>query len=145
MSMSETEFDTFTLPNGIRCVHRRPPGGRSAGVAHLALTIGAGTRDEAHQILGPEPHHHVDESHPDQSKEERMAHALPRPLPLTGADVLTVEPAEKNNPLLHAPNIYLTPHIAWATKEARTRLMKICTENIAAFLNGQPQNTVNLC
>lgn len=47
MSMSETEFDTFTLPNGIRCVHRRPPGGRSAGVAHLALTIGAGTRDEA--------------------------------------------------------------------------------------------------
>lgn len=62
-----------------------------------------------------------------------------------GADVLTVEPAEKNNPLLHAPNIYLTPHIAWATKEARTRLMKICTENIAAFLNGQPQNTVNLC
>ena len=62
-----------------------------------------------------------------------------------GADVLTVEPAEKNNPLLHAPNIYLTPHIAWATKEARTRLMKICTENIAAFLNRQPQNTVNLC
>ena len=44
--MAEEEFDSFTLPNGMRCVHRRP--GRQAGqVAHLALTIGAGTRDEA--------------------------------------------------------------------------------------------------
>lgn len=44
--MAEEEFDSFTLPNGMRCVHRRP--GRLAGqVAHLALTIGAGTRDEA--------------------------------------------------------------------------------------------------
>lgn len=45
--MAETEFDLFTLPNGIRCVHRRPRGGRAASVAHIALTIGAGTRDEA--------------------------------------------------------------------------------------------------
>ena len=45
--MAEKEFDTFTLPNGLRCVHRRPFGGRAAAVAHIALTIGAGTRDEA--------------------------------------------------------------------------------------------------
>lgn len=62
-----------------------------------------------------------------------------------GTDVLTVEPATKDNPLLSAPNVYMTPHIAWATKEARIRLMKICADNIAAFLNGHPQNNVNLC
>lgn len=46
--MAEAEFETFTLPNGIRCVHRRPQGGGvGASVAHIALTIGAGTRDEA--------------------------------------------------------------------------------------------------
>lgn len=45
--MAEKEFDTFTLSNGLRCVHRRPFGGRAAAVAHIALTIGAGTRDEA--------------------------------------------------------------------------------------------------
>lgn len=46
--MAEAEFETFTLPNGIRCVHRRPRGGGvGASVAHIALTIGAGTRDEA--------------------------------------------------------------------------------------------------
>lgn len=62
-----------------------------------------------------------------------------------GTDVLSVEPAAKDNPLLSAPNVYITPHIAWATKEARIRLMNICAENIAAFLNGHPQNKVNLC
>lgn len=46
--MAEAEFETFTLPNGIRCVHRRPRGGGvGTSVAHIALTIGAGTRDEA--------------------------------------------------------------------------------------------------
>lgn len=49
--MAETEFDFFTLPNGIRCVHRRP-GTASRGAAHIALTIGAGTRDEAAEQHG---------------------------------------------------------------------------------------------
>lgn len=59
-----------------------------------------------------------------------------------GADVLCVEPAIPTNPLLTAKNVYLTPHIAWASTEARKRLMDICTENIKAFINGTPQNVI---
>lgn len=57
-------------------------------------------------------------------------------------DVLCKEPAEENNPLLSAPNLYITPHIAWATKEARVRLMDIAVKNLEAFLSGHPQNVV---
>lgn len=60
-----------------------------------------------------------------------------------GADVLTTEPPKEDNPLLSAPYCYLTPHIAWATKEARTRLINICIGNIKAFLDGEPTNQVN--
>ncbi len=60
-----------------------------------------------------------------------------------GLDVLAVEPASIDNPLPKAKNCYITPHIAWATKESRTRLMHIASENIKAFLNGKPQNVVN--
>lgn len=59
------------------------------------------------------------------------------------ADVLTVEPAVANNPLLSAPRCYLTPHIAWATVEARIRLMNISVDNIKAFQAGAPINVVN--
>jgi glycerate dehydrogenase len=48
-----------------------------------------------------------------------------------------------NSPLLHAPNITITPHIAWAARAARRRLMQITAENVAAFLAGQPINLVN--
>lgn len=58
------------------------------------------------------------------------------------ADVLSVEPAQADNPLLSAPRVQLTPHIAWATREARERLMQICALNIAHFIDGNPQNTV---
>lgn len=59
------------------------------------------------------------------------------------ADVLTEEPPQADNPLLSAPNCYLTPHIAWATHEARQRLINICVENVRAFIKGTPQNQVN--
>ena len=59
------------------------------------------------------------------------------------ADVLTTEPAPADNPLLTAKNCYLTPHIAWATSEARQRLINICTENVRAYLDGEPINQVN--
>lgn len=61
-----------------------------------------------------------------------------------GADVLSAEPANDKNPLITAKNCYLTPHIAWATVEARKRLVKICVENVKAFLEGTPKNQVNL-
>ncbi len=58
------------------------------------------------------------------------------------ADVLTEEPPRTGSPLFDCENAYITPHIAWATLEARQRLMTIATENIRAYINGQPQNVV---
>jgi len=58
------------------------------------------------------------------------------------ADVLTDEPPKATNPLLSQPNAYLTPHIAWATREARIRLLHVAISNVRAFVNGHPQNTV---
>ncbi len=60
-----------------------------------------------------------------------------------GADVVTTEPIPADNPLLKAPNCYITPHIAWATCEARQRLIDICTENVRAFIQGEPINQIN--
>ena len=59
-----------------------------------------------------------------------------------GADVMTEEPPKADNPLLKLPNAYLTPHIAWATLEARQCLINVATANVRSFLNGQPQNVV---
>ena len=61
-----------------------------------------------------------------------------------GLDVLSVEPALPDNPLVHAKNCYITPHIAWATFEARSRLMQIAADNLESFPNGAPKNKVNL-
>lgn len=59
-----------------------------------------------------------------------------------GADVLSVEPPTSMNPILAAKNSYITPHIAWATYEARQRLMDICLKNLESFAKGTPQNQV---
>ena len=61
-----------------------------------------------------------------------------------GLDVLSVEPALPDNPLVGAKNCYITPHIAWATFEARSRLMQIAADNLSSFLNGTPKNKVNI-
>ena len=59
------------------------------------------------------------------------------------ADVMTEEPPRADNPLLKEKNAYITPHIAWATLEARQRLIQIATDNVHAFLTAHPQNVVN--
>jgi glycerate dehydrogenase len=59
-----------------------------------------------------------------------------------GLDVLTVEPPAETNPLLKARNCLVTPHIAWATREARARLMEAAMGNIAGFLDGNPRNVI---
>lgn len=76
--------------------------------------------------------------------EADLAEALKKGL-LAGAalDVVSEEPIKPTNPLLSAPNCLLTPHIAWGTLAARTRLMKTTAENIAAFVSGKPINVVN--
>lgn len=59
-----------------------------------------------------------------------------------GVDVVSAEPIKKDNPLLQAKNCIITPHIAWAPKEARERLMHIAVKNLEEFLNGNPVNVV---
>jgi glycerate dehydrogenase len=60
-----------------------------------------------------------------------------------GLDVLSQEPPEAGNPLLKARNCDITPHIAWATRSARERLMEMTFQNVKAFIDGQPINVVN--
>ena len=76
--------------------------------------------------------------------EEDLAHALNNDLIAgAGIDVLTVEPPTRSNPLFKAKNCIITPHIAWATKEARSRLMETAVKNLASFISGKPINVVN--
>ena len=58
------------------------------------------------------------------------------------ADVLTSEPPSADNPLFACPNAFVTPHIAWASREARIRLIHIAAENLRAFISGVPKNMV---
>lgn len=60
-----------------------------------------------------------------------------------GIDVLDIEPMVENHPYLNAKNCIITPHIAWATGEARGRLIGVVYENLKAYFDGKPQNVVN--
>ena len=76
--------------------------------------------------------------------EEALAEALrERRIAGAAADVLSTEPPPADNPLVNTPDMVLTPHFAWATVEARRRLFKVISGNIAAFLAGNPVNRVN--
>jgi glycerate dehydrogenase len=60
-----------------------------------------------------------------------------------GLDVLSVEPPKPDNPLLLAPNCIITPHVAWATFEARKRLLQMVADNLESFIAGKPKNVVS--
>ena len=64
-------------------------------------------------------------------------------LAAAGLDVVYTEPIREDNPLLKAKNCIITPHISWAPRESRQRIMDVTAENIRAFLAGRPQNVVN--
>ncbi len=76
--------------------------------------------------------------------EQALADALRAGKPRAAAtDVASTEPIGDDNPLLGAPNLIMTPHMAWATVEARGRLMQMTADNIAAFQRGEPIHVVN--
>lgn len=76
--------------------------------------------------------------------EEDLAEALKSgKVYAAGLDVVSTEPINGDNPLLKAPNCLITPHISWAAKESRRRLMDIAAENLRQFLQGTPVNVVN--
>ena len=76
--------------------------------------------------------------------EEDLAAALTRgKVAYAAVDVASIEPIAAENPLLHAPNCIITPHISWATKEARERIMQMTADNVRAFMKGKPTNVVN--
>jgi glycerate dehydrogenase len=77
----------------------------------------------------------VDQDLADALNQDRLAGA--------GLDVLSIEPPPPHQPLLDAKNCIVTPHLAWATREARVRLMNAVAENLAAFVEGRSQNVVN--
>ena len=75
--------------------------------------------------------------------EEAVAKALDEgQLMAYGADVMAQEPPQKNHPLFSHPHAFLTPHIAWATREARERLMVIAANNLKAFAEGEKLNVL---
>lgn len=77
--------------------------------------------------------------------EEDLADALNRgKVYAAGLDVVYTEPIREDNPLLKAKNCFITPHISWAPKESRQRLMKLALDNLQAYLQGRRQNIVNL-
>jgi glycerate dehydrogenase len=76
----------------------------------------------------------IDEDLAEALNEGRLAGA--------GLDVLSIEPPAEHNPLLRARNCLVTPHIAWATREARSRLMDLAVSNLEAYVAGSPQNVL---
>ena len=76
--------------------------------------------------------------------EADLADALKsKQLAAAGVDVVSSEPIQADNPLLGVDNCFITPHLAWATLEARRRLMQVTVDNVAAFIAGEAQNVVN--
>lgn len=76
--------------------------------------------------------------------EQALADALNNgEIAAAGLDVLETEPAKSENPLLTAKNCYITPHIAWAAKETRARLLSILEDNLKSYIDGNPKNVVN--
>jgi glycerate dehydrogenase len=86
----------------------------------------------------------INTSRGDLINEHDLAEALnSRQIAGAGLDVLSTEPPNKDNPLLHARNSLVTPHIAWATYEARSRLLSEVVKNVDAFIKGAPVNVVS--
>jgi glycerate dehydrogenase len=144
----------------VRVYTSKPQSALPAGVLKSTLEDVFAQSDvvSLHCPLTPDTHHLVNAAHLATMKptaillntgrgplvdEAALADALSAGrLRAAGVDVLATEPPAADNPLLSAPNCFVTPHIAWATLEARTRLMHIAADNLQAFLRGEEKNRV---
>ena len=124
----------MTIP--MKKVLPRPRGASSSGTPAC---------DFSHQNDNPKSHNNAETARSQASviheldlavalNEEKIAGA--------GLDVLSVEPPPVSNPLLTAKNCLITPHIAWASRAARQRLIEATSENVRGFVDGSPQNVV---
>jgi len=144
---------------GMRVIHHRRQGGGDPACVDLDTLFRESDVVSLHCPLTPETKGLVDARRLAMMKptaflvntargplvdEEALAAAL-NAGQIAGAavDVLSVEPPPASNPLLTAKNCVITPHVAWATRDARRRLIDVTAANLAAFAVGQPQNVVN--
>ena len=144
----------------IRAIRSRSnPGGAGVEFVGLETLLRQSDVVTLHCPLTPETHHLINAERLAWMKpsafllnasrgqlvdEEALAEALNNgKIAGAGLDVLSKEPPSADNPLLKARNCIITPHLAWATRAARARLMKIAAQNVRAFLNGRPENVVN--
>lgn len=139
---------------------RQPQEALPDGLTKVSMETLFATSDvvSLHCPLTPETHHLVDASRLATMRsdailintsrgpvvdEQALADALAAGhLRAACLDVLSTEPPSPDNPLLTAPRCYITPHISWATEEARLRLMDICRGNLASFVAGNPVNVI---
>ena len=144
---------------GMRVIHHRRQGGGDPACVDLDTLFRESDVVSLHCPLTPETKGLVDARRLAMMKptaflvntargplvdEAALAAAL-NAVQIAGAavDVLSVEPPPASNPLLTAKNCVITPHVAWATRDARRRLIDVTAANLAAFAAGQPQNVVN--
>ncbi|MFM7206378.1 MAG: D-2-hydroxyacid dehydrogenase [Planctomycetaceae bacterium] len=144
---------------GMRVIHHRRQSRDAAGHVDLDTLFRESDVVSLHCPLTPDTHHLVDARRLALMKpsaflvntargplvdEAALAAAL-NDGRIAGAalDVLAVEPPPPSNPLLRARNCVITPHVAWATRDARRRLIEVTAANVAAFAAGRPQNVVN--
>jgi len=130
--ISLVEFETLLRESGVISLHC-PLTEETQGMIN-AQTLGL-MKKSAFLINTSRGPLIVEQDLADALNEEKIAGA--------GLDVLSTEPPDVDNPLLKAKNCFITPHIAWATKSARARLLNVVVENVRAFLNGKPQNVIN--
>ncbi|MFM8891161.1 MAG: D-2-hydroxyacid dehydrogenase [Planctomycetia bacterium] len=141
--------------------HRRSPAAADDGVTFVDLATLLSESDvvSLHCPLTPETHEIIqartlaamkptafliNTARGQLVREADLAAALERGMIAgAGLDVLSVEPPPVTNPLLRAPRCIVTPHIAWATRNARRRLLEVTAANLRAFLAGGPQHVVN--
>lgn len=145
--LAYTSKDAATLPDGVEKAAQLDDLFAASDVVTLHCPLTADTRHmvNAHRLgLMKKSAILINTGRGPLVDEQALADALNAgEIYAASVDVMSQEPPRADNPLLTARNCHFTPHIAWASKEARVRLMGIAVDNVRKFLAGQPVNVVN--